>query len=440
MWRCLILCLLTSAAVAQTSRPTAAPADPAVVQRLITELGADEADTRIAAQDKLTALGSGALSQLKHAVETTGDPEVRSRLQDVIATLKRADRSGPTLVTMRSRGVPPKAALDSLRDETGVDIGVWPPQIWRHGRFKPVTVEGTDLPFWVAVMSICDQAGLQPQPHDYGRGGRIVLGQSQPTDTPRPQYYRDGFLFTPTAATRTHAIQYARSDDPTVSSNIQMNILIDPRMTVLQGPTSIVVTEAVDENGLSLVPARQDAQMYAAQRSATLIWPATVALDWKPGQGKVLKRFKGTGSFMVVEESEKWEIDLTKFKRAEKTVAGVTFSVDSFGNRDQSYNLKVTLQFPKPANPQQMPQNPLANWSAVGTTLRFVDDRGNTFASRGGGGGSTAIPGKYSFNYSCVAVDDNGTPIGAPTKLIWTLPVSIKRLDIPFELTDVPIP
>ena len=437
MWRCLIILLLTTTAVAQTSRPAMQPVDATLVEQLITALGADEAADRAAAEDKLATLGPSILPLLLTAAERNADPEVRSRLESLITTLKRADRSGPTLVTLRSKGVPPRAALDKIREQTGVDVSVWPPGLWRHGAFKPVTLEVENQPFWIVLMSLCDQGGLDPQQRSgYGSGDRIVLSSSTPLDSPRPQSYHDGFLFVPETGTRTHTINYNQGEQASSVFQIAMKVLVDPKTRVLQGPSGLGVTEAVDENGLSLAMKAPQPWMSGMTQGGSQIWGASATLQWDPQQGKQLKRFKGSAAFDVIDELETWEIDVANFKRVEKKLPKITYAVESFLKENRSYRVKVSLSFPKGTPMNQLNQNAMNSWQTVSSLLKLVDDKGAALAGRGGGGGG-GLKTTYEMNF---AADQNAGPVGEPAKIIWTLPITTRKIEVPFEFKDLPIP
>lgn len=59
------------------------------VADLVKELGSNEYAARESAQKKLEGMGQGVLPQLKAALEKAEDPEVRTRLEDIIKKLDR---------------------------------------------------------------------------------------------------------------------------------------------------------------------------------------------------------------------------------------------------------------------------------------------------------------------------------------------------------------
>ena len=435
----LALLAVTGPSFAQT-KPTTQPIDTAAVAKLVEQLGADDAATREAAKQSLATMGTAVSPELEKAVAATSDPEVRTSLQTLIVDIAKNDRSKPTLVTLRLKGVPAKAAVEALAEQTGVTIGTWPDWVWRNNK-KTVTIDVEKRPFWEVLTDICAQAGLMPESNGSQGARQITLQENSSAGKPFATWYGDGFLVIPRSASRNHSIDYNQPKQRNESFSIGMRIYADPKLRVLRGSRQIIATEAVDENGKSLLPDKKNSSeeyLDSPSFGCSWLWDAQASLRYLPEQGKMLKSLKAKAAFMVVDQEETWEIDLANLAKDSRTFNGVTYTIDSFTAQGGNYSLKYTVTFKEAMfNRRPRQENPLTDWSSIQQMIKLTDAKGAAFYSQGGGGGGGG--GKLTFEQN-FRKPDEPKGVGEPTKLTWTVPVSIKRVELPIEFKDLPIP
>jgi hypothetical protein len=151
--------LLTVAlALAQT------PPKPAEVAKLVEQLGSADFREREAATRRLEELGPAAIEELRAAV-TSDNPETARRAHDLLRKAERRlanDKTlAPTLVELDAKESPLDDALADLSKQAKCEVvlgGSKPAELVG----KKVSVStGGKVPFWAAVLKVCDAADLQ---------------------------------------------------------------------------------------------------------------------------------------------------------------------------------------------------------------------------------------------------------------------------------------
>lgn len=446
MTRFALLCVLalSATAPAQTTKPTTQPIDPAAVAALVGQLGADDPATRDTARQHLAMMGLPVAPVLEKALAEAKDPDVRTSLEAIINDLPRYDRSVPTLVTVKLNGVSAKKAIDTITEQAGVSYGVSHSEFWRHARPKPVTIDAKNQPFWAVMMDVMCQAGLSPESHGSSAASQITIGQNNPRKV-GPAWTGEGFYVSVTNATRNHSIQFEGPGKREVSSSLSVRVLVDPRLTVIRGARGLLVTEALDEKGNSLIPSGQmrnlDESLDRPSFGCAWMWDNHVQLKYLPEQGQVLKRFKAKGLYEVIEKVQTWEVEVAKAEKAETTILDTTMTIDSLekqndGNR---YEIKVSLKWKEPmiALGRNRRENPMRDYFLLQSMFKMVDAQGRQLRTDGGGGGGGNGKASYTFNFSRNAGAD---PTGEAVKLILTVPTETRKIELPIEFKDLPIP
>src|SRR5687768_4934594 len=150
----LLVALVLAAPVAAAGADE--PADEA--ERLVTELSAEDGAQRDRAQARLIELGEPALPVLNRLLAEGGDPEAQARAEDAIKQIQAANPNTPTLVTVHLTGTPQEAFAE-LGRQAGVELGVWPPWMFKTVKSSRVTVNLDREPFWSAMRTLCELSG-----------------------------------------------------------------------------------------------------------------------------------------------------------------------------------------------------------------------------------------------------------------------------------------
>src|ERR1051325_6384190 len=105
---CLACCLFTTAALAQTTRPTTQPLlnDPRI-EGFIRQLSADDWQTRQKAQDALVQYGMDIRPRLAAVLHETKDEEARARVEAALRQIEENRTSGASLITLHMKGAKP---------------------------------------------------------------------------------------------------------------------------------------------------------------------------------------------------------------------------------------------------------------------------------------------------------------------------------------------
>lgn len=159
--RTAVLLVLVLAAVA-----VAAPVPPPTAReaaQLVEKLGSQDFVEREAATKRLDELGVLALDELRGACKSE-DPEVAERAKDLVRKIERrasSDRAlAPAVVELDAKDTPVDDVLAALSKQSGYEVvlgGLKADEL----AAKKVTVATGKVPFWTAVLKVCDAAELQ---------------------------------------------------------------------------------------------------------------------------------------------------------------------------------------------------------------------------------------------------------------------------------------
>jgi hypothetical protein len=151
------------AGVLLAADPAPPPAGAGRVAELIARLGDPDFARREAAEQELNAIGEPALAALQ-AAGRSANPEVARRAHDVAARVARQVGNekalAPTLVQLDAENVPVARLLAQLSDQSGYTVTLRGGAEDQSGQLK-VTVKTGKVPFWEAVLRLCDVAALQ---------------------------------------------------------------------------------------------------------------------------------------------------------------------------------------------------------------------------------------------------------------------------------------
>jgi hypothetical protein len=154
-----LLCSFT--AVAQQPAPAPTPDE---VAKLVEQLGSDEFAEREAAEKRLTELGPSVLEELRAGLKSE-NPETVRRVRELIRKAERRlaneKATAPTLVEINAKDKALDSILADLSKQARCEVvlgGLGPGELAN----KKLTVStGGKVPFWEAVLKVCDTADLQ---------------------------------------------------------------------------------------------------------------------------------------------------------------------------------------------------------------------------------------------------------------------------------------
>jgi hypothetical protein len=418
--------------------PPAAAAPSQQVSELLEQLASDQWAERAKAQEALMKIGPEIRPHLESALERTSDLDVRAALQDVLVQLDRLDQNRPTLVTIKVQEASPESVMEELSRQVGIPIQVWPDTPWQHKK-KSITMEMEQQPFWLVMQEFCRQAEVRLQPRD--QSGAITLHQGAPEAQGYPQTIHNGSLITARRIGRSHNIDFGRGLQVDTPMSLQVQLLTEPKLRIIRGRSQLEVSEAVDENGLSLISSSRSDHWHAPHWGGWH-WELQAPLQYHPQQGKALKSFKGAAQFIVVEQEEHWEVDdLLNVQNVEKILPTVTYKIQDFTRGgDNNYRLRFVIEFDSDRRRLNR-DDPLTDYGSVINTMKVLDAAGNAYRRMGGGGGGGGAGPRMTLNYNVTfARAENAPNLREPAKLIWSIPTEIKEVSLPVEFQDLPLP
>ena len=311
----------------------------------------------------------------------------------------------------------------------------------RTGAKGPVTLDLQDAPLWNVW------AALQEQ---------VQYDRKAASGTPR-----GALLLTPTVAGRAYAtydtaLFQVRTSGLRLSDKswaMTLAIVADPKIEIAASSGRVRLTEMVDDEGNNLLDDEiRSSSLYLTMPS---LYYSSLSRKRPEKIGKRLVRLRGIISAYAVLKRDVWEINLAELP-VEKTAIrdGVTeiFSVANVKEEEDKkrYNVELTRAIKSLINYRfwnstQTRLNSIYNY-ALFSSVQLQDEQGREFFLR-----RTNVDANYDneiYFYTWTArfertpenrQDDTILPEGEPTKLIWSVPTTIQRFEIPFELTDVPI-
>lgn len=338
----------------------------------------------------------------------------------------------------------PDEAIGLIAKQAGVELVVPGNAIWTNA--EPITLKVDDGYFWPTFMEMCKQAKISymPEPGPAGRNKvRLmdVRGGGDPfAEVPRS--VSKGFVVLAQSATRTYSVFYGKAAVPPRDTlRLQMQVLIDP-VTPVTSWDLPTVTEAVDENGASLVPQNSKGVTFLGGAAGGLLQPVTIDLAENASVGKKIATLKGTLNGTAVVKSEKLDLDLPLPPEG-KTVKAPDYDVvlaSPKGGAAFVLNVRfISHQADAaPVTPggkgaprrgaQMQTQMNLLN------SLSVLDAQGNQLISRP----SLSLDPQGNAVANIAIMSAKGG--GEPAKISWKVPVATKPIQIPFEFKDLAIP
>ena len=424
------------------------------IDRLIIQLGNDDAGQRDLAQKQLLHIGSTAVPALSKAARDNDDPEVRTRASQVIAELKEHADEDASLLTLHLTNSPAKQVLIAIADQSRAQI-----TSFGTGRVfgvdnRLVTVDADQKPFWDVMTDVCTQLNVCPS-------SGLVQGQMKlmpavgrnwmlsPHQTVGP------FWIGITGVNRTRAIDLMgppATDDQFI---VRLMVVPEPKLAVAQ-ISELQLTQARDDAGNSLKPAIS-AQDNSARNLIHSLVPGVspvieTHLSYPEKPGSKIALLSGEVQVVVGEEVEQFVLD---------DVLGTPKTVASL----QGCTVDATVV--KQASPGTFLISLLctrsgmsdSQWAAVTNRMNDVtleDAQGNPLSelshSSASAGFSNTFRATFFFSSNAVfgmALPQNPgaagkvpaiTKAGEPKRLTWNVATALKTLKVPISFKDLPMP
>lgn len=430
------------------------PADPGEDRgALVSRLGASRYSDREAASKALRGLGVAALPELRAAVKTATDPELRSRATDLIAKIENAAMLQPTPVRFSYPGTPLAEVVHDLSTQSGFRIALDRPALTaNHSDAEPLrfTADGP-ISFWEAVGRVAERCRLRvisvSSDHGIERiGPPIDVRLSLMSSAHQPPVSLSGpFRFKIDRFHYQRDRLFDQDADAEIDEQLYLTIelLAEPRLLIRQRGT-IRVHEAVDELGQDLVPpdtvAEEDdlAMFEHFEPDESSRQDLQIFLKHPERMGSSLKTLRGTVPLEV--RSRKLDpLSIPLEGSVGKTFTGdeMIVTVHSIHRDAVEPRTSVLLGVRFRSDPNEGPESEAPRSLALGTQFGARDARGRSLATFAGDfvpDGAVGVA-EMAVSLSIALTEETGPP-----SHLEVYGLNRAKVDVPFVFHDVPMP
>lgn len=438
------LLVLACIARAQLSNPsstaasTTAPLPP--IAELIGQLASDQWQERESAQQRLVALGPGAIDALTAAANRAdADPETRTRAAAALVAIHQLDTDGPTLLTMHFKDAPAQQVLDSIEAQAHTRFNtegfLLPPS-------RTLSVEADRRPFWEVMGQVCTELGLAPTYED--RSSNQIRLQRSPQNwlTRAPHQFVGPFVVSVLDVHRSRRIDLTGTRGLDDRFGVQMVLNPEPKVTVTT-VSRLDLRAATDDAGNSLLPPTGAAAArfisYGSSRPAQQI---EVPLLYPEKPGSRITVLRGRFQVGIGQDIRRFQVDelLGTMKVTTPIADGPAIEVQASKSTGDTCILTVTLK----RNGQ-----PLDRWQAMTNhvaNIALEDSDGNRMSTNGWSGSGGDDEFKYTGHYRQTQFPARfgqalgPKRLGEPTRLVWDVPTKVKTIKLDIEFRDLPMP
>ena len=411
-------------------------------------------------------------------------------------TRSAADLLAPTRVTLKLDHTPVVDALRSLFKQAGISgDNVLNDGFAQQTADLTVTADLVDQPYMVALIEICRQAYLEP--HFSPQPGRLLtlaIRRPRIPTSPRPRPATQSsttrssmrgvvFRTQPRTGPRAGTTQPSWVDAPMIPSGplvfsvfsghrfsrvnpdgdmdpsepmrfLELTLLVfrDPKLRLLALGDRVVVDEASDDAGASLMP-----DQFATRPDGAALRPiagrdinhselrAMLKYAERSSTAHVIAHVRGHVDATVVSRTQ--PVDLAKDGAAvkpgvEQNVGDVRFTVNQFQPFGGGGGWQLMMNVPYNSGDGQSHGEEVR--ALCGSDLLHVTDAdGNSnFTASASVNSFHGDTGEYGVAITIHPWHDgrNAPPAKPPTHVVWDVPVEVNDVSIPIELKNLPLP
>jgi hypothetical protein len=316
----------------------------AEVHTLVRQLGARQAATRNAAEQKLLQHGPMVLDMLPGAADIA-DEEVKERLARIRQKLQQIAAETATkasLVTIQSAEMPLSKILAAMQQQSGNRIVDVRRQLGQAVTDPSLKVDFQKTPFWKALDDVLDQAGLGV--YTFGPQRAVNVVARGPGQLPRGgrASYSGPFRFEPV---RIFASRDLR-DPANGTLMLVVDVAWEPRLRPMGLKQRMADVTAVDENGKTLAVDDRKAEVESLVQTDATAVELELPLALPPRHVGEIASFKGNLQAMVPGKIETFTFsDLLTAKNVEKRIAGVTVTLEQVRQNSGLWEVRMRAKF-----------------------------------------------------------------------------------------------
>jgi hypothetical protein len=400
------------------------------VNRLVLQLDARELRQRNEAEIQLRAIGPDALRHLPPEQEVES-AAVRSALRRVRSALEvqAAGRDlKATVVSLEGDSIRLSEALEQITRQTGnpvVDrraiLGQPAPDPELHLRFD-------ETPFWTALDSICQKAGLTYQPFSEGRHVELLAASPDDPSAREPVSYSGPFRVTAQRWEITEDLALANSR----SYRLVLQVMWEPRLRPFFLALPMNRVTGKDDRGHRVTAANPEAQYEASTDARSLA--VEVSLDLAPPDRRAQRIVDLSGALVA---STAGRIETFRLDPIHESVGRamrqgpIELTLREFRSNGPLWEALLTLRYDRelPAFDSHRSwvfSNEIFLERSDGTRIDAIAGSNADFPSLG------AVEVSYQFSQVPERLDTY--------RLVYQAPSMVVPLSIEFEFHDLPLP
>jgi hypothetical protein len=436
---CLAVVLAVAALPGLRASSPAPPVGPAPsVPRLVEQLGDPDYRERDRAGRLLRGLGPQALAELRPARDHA-DPEVRRRVQEIVADLETVELLAPKLVTLDLKDRTLRQVFQEITRQTGYKVEAMGGNEQHRYSFK-----FQRIPFWEAIDRVSNASGLVYMPW---YGDNAVHLQAQESYVPY-LCYDGGFRLVANSFQQSRSIDFgALPKNPLGGTHpdglsFTFSVCAEPRLPLL-GAGEPRLEAAYDNLNNSMVPRPDNDPNGMMNRTVmrygngyhVLCQQLQLNLARPSEKATSVKLLKGTVPLTVL-VSEKPEVVTDKLmttKGKKFKAGGATFAIeDVSATPGGQYQLKMTIT----NNSKDASDNDYTWINSLFHRVEVQDDKGHKYQHFGSNWmNSSARHVQIQFTYG----QPGNAKLPPPSKLIYHV-WATAQTQATFTFKNLPLP
>jgi hypothetical protein len=447
VWRSVILGSAVLLGVSVTQLLADVAATQSNTDQLINQLGSDNFEERDAAQKQLVDAGQPALPALKKAVESSTDPEIRSRAAAALAELKEHADNDVSLITVNMQDAPTQDVLNAISSQAHSRITSSTAGVGAVGDKRTITVVADKKPLWEVMSDVCGQLNVCALPTYTAGKGELDLMSLKHNWMHAPHEIVGPFWIGASSVFRTRTIDLISASNVDDQFTVRLLIVSEPKLAVAQ-ISELTLKEANDDLGNSLIPAaRPDRWPDAVSGSVRADHTIETRLSYPDHPGTKIAVLRGELQVRVSGDVQQYIVDdVMGTQKVTSPLKNCTAQATCTEQRDALGKYLVTLQAIREGLNDD-------EWAALVNQMdqiTLVDADGHPLNSRNhlinAGNTQSTFKAIYFSNPvnggagGVVGGAPLGTTSGVPKKLTWNVATSLRTVKVPVELKDLPMP
>ena len=419
---CLAIVLYSATALAAdvpaappSTQPATAVAIP-TADEILKQLGDGDWHARRRAMDQIVSLGSDVIPVLNELQQRNLEGEVRKNVELIVQRIQENREMGPTLLTLHVKNAAPAQVFAEIERQCAAPIPTWPEKLWQQPGWQTLSLDIDRRPFWGVIDELSKKLQVEylaadPQElkiaRDSGRtpGGKMVSG---------------AFLVTADVLTFRNWM------------NVELSVYGEPKICITKA-IGFKLERADDDHGNPLLP--QTTRRAFGRRFRTGSRQLPLPFQRPPDEVSQIAHLQGSMRIAIQTASATWKVsDPLSMSPQTRTVDAMPVTMESFGPTRTGDGYELVLSVP-------------SGWSSKGSQdelldlvrkrLQVLDGDGHRLSL--GNVDPRAANDTTELTADFTEFDESGGKTGAPSKIVWDIPVETREMSIPFDFRDLPI-